>query len=317
MLEFPILKVFKRNRGGRVLPVALFFLLLFLTFVPVHAGGQAGQESAGQSQPVVYASVPPQADIIRRIAGDFLDARSIIQPGQDAHTFDPSPREVQRLASARAIFRTGLEFEDAILTSLQRTSRNLQVVDLRQGITMRQLEAHWHDPSVPHAHAEGNPDPHIWLGPREVAVQAGTIRSALLELFPEHRSSIEQGYAGFMDELSRITNQLDELLGGLSGKAVLVYHPAFGYLTDTYGIQQLAIEAGGREPSPRLLQQTIEKALAAGVQIIFTQPEYEQTAARAVARAIGAEIVVVTDLDENWSDLMLSIGQALSLIGID
>jgi zinc transport system substrate-binding protein len=292
---------------------SLFVLcLLFLVPMSLWAGGsQAPQEF------VVYASTPPQAYMVQRILGDLGRAFPIIQPGQDAHTFDPSPREIQRLGGAQAIFITGLEFEEMILGPLTRANRNLQVIDLRQGITMRQLEAHWHDPNVPHAHAEGNPDPHIWLGPREVRLQAQTIRDGLIRLLPDNRTQIEQGYRSFMVDVDRVTAELEQLLTPLRGKAVLVYHPAFGYLTDTFGITQLAIEAGGREPSPRLLQQTIERALAAGVTIIFSQPEYEQTAARAVARAIGAEIVMATDLDENWVELMLSIGRNLAQIGQD
>jgi len=289
----------------------LLFSIIFLFALPqLWAGGS--QTSQGF---VVYASTPPQAYIVQRMLGDLGSAFPIIQPGQDAHTFDPTPREIQRLGGARAIFITGLEFEDNIIGPLTRANRNLPIIDLRRGIAMRQLEAHWHDPSVPHAHAEGNPDPHIWLGPREVRLQAETIRDALVGLLPSDREQILANYQEFMADVDRVTAELTQLLSPLAGRSVLVYHPAFGYLTDTFGITQLAIEAGGREPSPRLLQQTIERALAAGVTVIFSQPEYEQTAARAVGRAIGAEIIMVTDLDENWIELMLSVGRSLARIG--
>lgn len=287
---------------------SLFFLVIGLS--TLGAGGVQTNQGF-----VAYASTPPQAYMVQRILGDLGQAFPIIQPGQDAHTFDPSPREIQRLGGAQVIFTTGLEFEEMVVSPLVQSNRSLPVIDLRQRIEIRQLEAHWHNPDSPFTHAEGSPDPHIWLGPREVRIQARTILATLSQLLPNERPLLEANYQTFLRQVDQVTQELDQLLLPLEGRAVLVYHPAFGYLTDTYGITQLAIETGGREPSPRLLQQTIERALAADVTVIFTQPEYEQTAARAVARAIGAEIVMVTDLDENWSELMVSIGRSLARIG--
>lgn len=300
-----------QNAGpwARRLPLAVL-VFLTVTFSLLAAGGA---ETVDPNAPIpVYASVAPQAYFVRQIGGDHVDVGTVIGPGQDAHTYDPSPREIERLGSAEILFTTGLEYEAKIISTLERARTGMSIVDLTQGITLRQLEAHWHDPTVPHSHENEPGDPHIWLGPEEVRTQAATIRDALSRARPAHADAFAAGYEAFIAEVDAIDTELSALLADVRGSTVLVYHPAFGYFTDHFGMGQLAIEAGGREPSPRLLEVTIEKALSAGVNTVFTQPEYDEVASQAVARAIGARTVVVAPLGEDWPQLMRSIGRALA-----
>lgn len=287
---------------GWVLGVALFLV----------ASGLWARGASEQTRPVFVASVPPQAWLLKQLVGDDADVSSIIQPGQDAHTFDPSPREMERLSRATLVFTTGLEFEKRIVDTLKKNRPTLVVVDLRLGIALRSLEAHYHDPSAPHVHEKGNPDPHIWLGPAEVGIQITTMRGALVALAPEEKAAIAARYDALRAQVAAVVNDVDTLLSPLRGATVLVYHPAFGYLCDAYGITQLPIEAGGKEPSPRLLNKTIDEALRRRVRVVFTQPEYEATAARAIARAIDATVVPVTDLGPDWPGLMRSIATAFA-----
>ena len=290
-----------------IAPLALVLLTAVTAFA---AGGREPAPADGRVS--VIASTAPQAYFVQRIGGDRVDVGVIIGPGQDAHTYDPSPREIERLGSAEILFTTGLEYEARIVTTLQRAGTRVEIVDLTDGIELRELEAHWHDPTAAHSHDNEPGDTHIWLGPAEVRVQAATIRDALARARPALADAFSEGYERFIAEVDAIDAELAELLADHRGSTILVYHPAFGYFTDHYGITQLAVEAGGREPSPRQLQVTIEKALAAGVQTVFTQPEYDDIASRAVARAIGARTVPITDLDDDWPRMMRQIGRAIA-----
>lgn len=297
----------------------VFLLAVLLVAPPVFAGGQgerggaSPEDRATSTAPVIaFASVAPQGYFLERIGGEHVVARLLIGPGQDAHTYDPSPREIEQLGRAELLFTTGLEFEARIVETLQRARSPVSIVDLTEGIALRELEAHWHDPSVPHSHDNEPGDPHIWLGPAEVRVQAATMRDALMAARPALAQDFQAGYQAFIREVDALEEEMAAYLEPLRGTAVLVYHPAFGYLLDHFGITQLAIEAGGREPSPRQLQVTIEKALAAGVTVVFTQPEYDDVASRAVARAIGATTVEITDLDSDWPAMMRRITRAVA-----
>lgn len=282
-----------------------------LLFVPVliFSAGTAEPQRGEIIQ--AHASIAPQADIIQRIGGDFIDVQVLIGPGQDAHTWDPSPRDIERLGRSEILFVTGLEFEFPIIRTLQRSGSSVHIVSLTEGVTMREIERHYHDPSVPHSHENEEGDPHIWLGIEEVRIQSDTILRELIRLRPEHENYFRQNQADFLATVDSLEKELAELLADMRGRSVLVYHPAFGYFMDHFGIRQIGIEAGGREPSPRQLQMTIEIALAAGVELILTQPEYSDTASRAIARAIGARTAEATDLGSDWEQLMRDIGTAL------
>lgn len=300
-------------RRTRSTCVVSLFMLLFAAAAGYAGGGQEAGSRDGVIE--VYASVAPQADIVERIGGEHVSVGVLIGPGQDAHTFDPTPRQIQRLGEAEILFVTGLEYEFSIVQAIRRSAPGVRIVELFEDIELREIELHWVDPAAAHSHENEPGDPHIWLGFNEVRVQARHIRNALTDARPQLESEFERGYEEFLEYVAELEREAEELLGHLRGGSIMVYHPAFGYLLDHFDIRQLSIEAGGREPSPRQLRVAIEAALQAGVTIVFTQPEYDDVASRAVARAVGARTEVVTDLGSDWPELMRNIITAFSQEG--
>ena len=86
-----------------------------------------------------------------------------------------------------------------------------------------------------------------------------------------------------------------------STRRFLVFHPAFGYFTDAFDLQQRSVEIEGKAPTPRQLNRLIKDARAAKVKILFVQPQFDQKSARAVASAING---VVVRLDPLESDVL-------------
>lgn len=302
-------------RGLRAATAAVIVLAALAGAARATAGGRvdgAGGAPAPDAPISVYASVAPQAYFLERIGGERVTVGVLIGPGQDAHAYDPSPREIERLAGAELLFATGLEYEARIIGTLSRAGTQVRVIDLTEGIELRELEPHDVDPAEPHGHDDKPGDPHIWLGPAEVRIQARTMRDALASARPRWAPEFDERYRQFLAEVDAVESELAALLEPMRGRTILVYHPVFGYFTDHFGLAQMAVEAGGREPSPRQLERTIERALAAGVTVIFTQPEYDDVASRAVARAIGARTAPITGLQRDWPSLMRNIGRAIA-----
>jgi zinc transport system substrate-binding protein len=90
-----------------------------------------------------------------------------------------------------------------------------------------------------------------------------------------------------------------------------VYHPAFGYFLDEFGIIQEAVETGGKEPTPRQLGRLIEKARAEKVKVIFVQAQFPAESARTAAAAAGAELVSLDPLAPDWLANISVMGEAL------
>lgn len=73
----------------------------------------------------------------------------------------------------------------------------------------------------------------------------------------------------------------------------------------------MAIESGGKEPSPLALAKLIEEARRDGVRVVFTQPGFSDRSARTLAREIGARVVALDPLAYDWPDNLRRVAAAL------
>jgi zinc transport system substrate-binding protein len=182
----------------------------------------------------------------------------------------------------------------------------LKIVDMHNGVKLRYFRR-----------SKGSQvaDPHIWLDPKLVKIQAATIRKALSDIDPAHAAVFEKNLQAFQVDLDRIDARIAAILAPLKGSKVYVFHPAFGYFCGSYGLTQVAVEIEGKEPGPRQLTELIEKARADGVKVIFVQPQFAEKGAEAIAREIGAGVVPINPLPRDYlkglEDMAAVIKEAL------
>ena len=159
---------------------------------------------------------------------------------------------------------------------------------------------HQHDDCCPHCHGEATDsdslDPHVWLSPPLLKKQAQNIAAALIELDPAGAEQYRTNLERLLAELDGLHTRIAELLRPHRGRAFYVFHPAFGYFAETYGLREVAIESAGKPPTQRQLRQLIHQAARDRPGAIFVQPQYDSRAAKIIADAIGAEVLVLDDL---------------------
>jgi zinc transport system substrate-binding protein len=266
-------------------------LLLATLAAALAAGCGAGSGKANGATLRIVVGILPQKYFVERVGGDRVTVEALVQPGQDPHTYEPTPRQVAGLADAKLYFQIGLGFENALVERMS-SMKGLRVVDTRDGITLRPL-----DPgSDPEEAGPGGLDPHIWMDPALVTRQAATIRDGLIAADPSGRAAYEAGYASFSRDLDAVAKEIAETLAPYRGKELLVYHPAFGYFAQAFGLKQVAVETGGKEPSAQQLARLIDLARSRGIRVVFVQPQFSQAGARAVAEAIGGAVIPMDDL---------------------
>jgi zinc transport system substrate-binding protein len=110
----------------------------------------------------------------------------------------------------------------------------------------------------------------------------------------------------YTEATERLLERIDALdtycaarIEAASVEAMMIYHPAYTYFARDYGINQIAIEHDGKEPSLRQTTTLIEKAKEHGVKSIFRQPQYSEDKVRAIADAADAEIITTDPLAED------------------
>ena len=286
--------------------VAVGTTALLVGLVAARAGALSETAPAPAPEPVrVFVSILPQAWFVQRIGGPHVEVYVLVGPGQSPHTFEPTPRQMADLARARLFFTTGWPFETRVLEKARSIHPGLQVIDLRQGITLRRFTDEeagqgGEDEDKDEGHRAGEPDPHIWLNPRLAAIQAARIAQALAAADPDRAAEFQKNLETLQDDLRRTDERLARVLAPLRGQTFFVFHPAFGYFADAYGLRQRAVEIEGKEPTARGLADLIEKARAAGVRIIFIQPQFSAKSAGAVARAIGGAVVPMDPLAADY-----------------
>jgi zinc transport system substrate-binding protein len=191
---------------------------------------------------------------------------------------------------------------------------SLKVIDTSEGVPLRSFEGccdfgpghHGHD-----SQREATVDPHIWLSPKLARIQAQAISDALCEADPRHADVYRRHVRAFLADLDRAHEDIAALLAPFQGRSVYVFHPAFGYFLDAFGLEQVAVETGGKSPSARQLVQLIDQAKRDRVRVIFAQPQHSQKSARAVADAIGATVVPLDPLARDYLDNLTRIAEAL------
>lgn len=273
-------------------------LLLLLTLGFAHLPACAKDDEDARLK--VFASVLPVQTFVERVGSGRVESRVMVLPGQSPATYDPSPKQVAALADADLYVRVGVPFEDAWMPRLRAANPRMEVLDLRAGLKLRQQEQHDHGPGAGHSHAPET-DPHLWTSPLHAMSMVKAIRDALTRLDPSGRSVYAASQQRYGAELEALHASLTETLAGLDNRAFLVYHPAWGYFADTYGLEQIPIERAGKEPGPRRLSALIEQAKATGARAIFVQPEFDQRIAEQVARSIGGRVEIATPLAADYA----------------
>jgi len=277
---------------------------------PGFAGGgdENGATTSTRATLGVFVSILPQAYFVERIAGARVRVEVLVKPGQDPHTFEPTPQQMARLAEAGAFFRIGVEFENTLMLRIQSTMVDLVVVDCREGIRLRQMNRQGLEE---HTGEHEGSDPHIWLSVRNSIRIAATMHEALVRLDPEGKEIYDRGYRDLVEELEALDRRITEILAPVEGRPFFVFHPSFGYFADDYGLEQIAVETGGAEPSARQLTRLIEQARIAGVRVIFVQPQFSQKSAETIAAEIGGAVVPIDPLARDYIDNLERMARAV------
>jgi zinc transport system substrate-binding protein len=284
------------------------------------AGCGRGAPSGGSPAPAsgtalrTVACIAPHAYLVRRVGGPRVSVEVLVGPGQSPHTYEPAPRQVAALEEADAYFETGLPFERTLLEKATQARPSLHIVDLREGVELRAIEENERE----HDHHEGahgdedeSIDPHTWTSPRNAIIQARAIASALTELDGEHRAEYEANRDALIADLTALDREIAEALAPLKGQEFIVFHPAFGYFADAYGLRQVPIEVAGKEPTARELASLIETAKQRNVRVIFVQREFPASSAQRVAEAIGGVVSPLDDLGEDYLECLRSMAHAV------
>ncbi|MBD3170249.1 MAG: cation ABC transporter substrate-binding protein [candidate division Zixibacteria bacterium] len=273
----------------------LAVLLIWILIGNVYADGKTQ----------VTVSILPQKNFVEKIAGGLVDVQAMVPPGASPAVYEPKPSQMARLSRSKVYFAIGVPFEKTWLGKFAHVNGSMSVVRTDEGIEKNPMEDHHHHGS------KGALDPHVWLSPRLVKKQVAIIRDALIRIDGANEQTYRTNYEKFIREIDRLDADIKEILKGVDNRSFMVFHPTWGYFARDYGLTQVPIEIEGKEPKPAQLKEIIKTARAKNIGVVFVQPQFSMRSARVIADEIGAKLVELDPLAENWKENLLEAANTL------
>lgn len=291
-------------RNTRILTMILCFGLL-VQVCPKNASGVPVRASVG---------IAPMGHFVEKVGGNQVEVDVLVRPGQSPATFEPTPKQMANLSQADVYFSLPFAFEQRLMGKLKDINPEIRLVDSCNGIELRTM-------TETHAHGEKDeqsdvvhhtaPDPHVWLNPKLVKVIASNVCEALAKLSPEHSANFRNNLRSFELELREVDQTIEKSFKPLKGKKMLVFHPAFGYFADAYGLEQVAIQESGKEPGPKRMADLIEHAEAEKLTAVFVQRQFSQKTAEKIGKEIGARVVTLDPLSKDYLNNLLDMANTI------
>jgi len=256
-------------------------------------------------------SIIPQKYLVSHIAGNKFDIQVMLPTGSNHETYEPSPRDMEKVSSSKLYLALGaLDFELSWLDRFLSSNPSMKAINTSEGIQM--LGGHNHENNDAHAGHKHGVDPHTWLSPSCVKIQAGNISRALAAIDSTHA----EFYTGNLQKFTVLADSIDSLirvkLSGTEGKSILIFHPALAYFCRDYHLEQISIEQDGKEPSATYMAEIVKVARKKGIKAIFISKEFDTRNAESIAKEIKAKVVVFDPMAENWAENMIHLADLIA-----
>ena len=272
----------------KVLISALFVLILMA----------CGDKRADER--IVSVTIEPQRYFAEKIAGDKFKINCVVPAGQSPETYDPTPQQMVQVGKSQGYLRIGsIGFEQAWMDNIRNNNPGLKVFDLSEGIDLLKSPEEEEEHDHHHHHHPGGVDPHTWSSISGAKVIAKNTLDAFVSLDPENKEYYQANYEQLTKEIGETEKTVSGLLHSLDNKTFIIYHPALTYYARAYGIEQVAIEQDGKEPSAKRLVRLIEQARRDSIRVVFYQSQFPASAVEVIAEDIGAQSVRIDPLAED------------------
>ncbi|MFJ7953101.1 metal ABC transporter solute-binding protein, Zn/Mn family [Lysinibacillus sp. NPDC096418] len=305
--------------------IFLLFTVAILALFTAACGDKtttADKASESTSKLSIYTTVYPLSYFTERIGGEFVNVSSIYPTGANEHTFEPTQKDMMKLADADLFFYVGLGLEGFVENAKKTLAKeDVTMIATADQVSDEQLavstghthdneekghthEEHEEDGQSHEDHDHGDVDPHVWLSPVISQNLALSIKNALVEKMPEQEATFTANYEALVHELQKLNDQFKTMADTASEKNFFVSHAAFGYIAGEYGLSQLPIAGlnSQTEPSQKELTSIVDKAKDLHIHYILFEQNVSSKLAEVIQKEVGADSLVLHNLSTLTTD---------------
>ena len=301
-LQKRIFEIFSNIKyGGKMYKKIILAVITFLIF-------SCSAKTRENTKPTLFVSILPQKYFVKRIAGDIVDINVMVKPGHNPATYEPTMKQMSMLGISKTYFSIGVPFEKAWLPKIKDINQNLLIVDTSKGIKRRVMDNFSKSQNRQNVKLT---DPHIWLAPKLVKIQAKNIYETLLTLFPAQKDTFTRNYKNFLDDLDNLHQNIAQNLSNLKGREFAVFHPSWGYFADEFSLKQIPIEIEGKSPSAKKLSKIIKILKKNKIKTVFVQEQFDTRLAKSIADEISGKVIAIDPLSEDYINNLTNISKTM------
>lgn len=285
-----MIRVFNKGwRGKAALSIALAVAAAAFSLNGLGCGGQGYEGDALR----VAATILPLADFCRNVGGDMVEVKVLVPPGASPHTYELTSEQMKFLYEADVLVENGLELTPWLDETLEKVD-NSEMITVVAGDAVGEGDL---IPALDGSELEGENgiyDPHVWLDPELAVHIVEAIGESFAEADPEHAEEYRRNAAAYVGELEELDAYIEEATEDFSKRKFVSFHPAWTYFARRYGLKQVGVveELPGREPGAGEIASLVDLIREEGVEVIFTEPQFDPKAAEAIADESGAQVML-------------------------
>ena len=249
-----------------------------------------------KSKITIIATLFPQYDFSREIAGDKAEIRLLLPPGMESHSYEPTPSDIVSISKSDIFLYTGDDMEPWAKTILNGIETNALIVNVSSGIELKKEDEHDDDDEHEHEH-EHEFDAHIWTDPINAKVMVKNIEDALASVDSENAQYYHENAEMYIKELDELDKQFSEVAQNARVKTICFGGRfAMRYFADRYGFDYIAAYdscSGETEPSAKAVAEIIDAVKEQNIKVIYYEELVDSSVADSIAKEAGAESMLL------------------------
>ena len=307
-------------------------LILGMMLTGCGMSGQQTEQNGGKEQNKVenekisvVATIFPQYDFVRQIAGDDVELKMLLKPGEETHSYEPTPQDIIAIQNSDLFIYVGGEndawVEDILESMPDNGRKTLKLVDCVDTVEeehvegMKEERGHDHDDHDDHdeddaehdedeadheehgqedTHSVHEIDEHVWTSPLNAIKIVEQIKEELCEIDPENTSDYEENAEAYVAQLNELDREFQDVVDH-SKRKLMIFGDRFPfrYFAEAYDLDYYAAFSGcasDTEPSAATMAFLINKVRDENIKTVLKMELSNENIAKAIAEATNADV---------------------------
>ncbi len=271
--------------------------LIVLVVLSIALGACNGCHGVGGGRTKVAVSIFPIYDLVRRVAGPDADVILVLPPGHTEHSFDPTAKDVEQIASAKLGVMVGLGLDPWMEKLMKDAAPSAKTLKLGEKVpTLKVQEGAIGDEAADkargkededHDHEKGATDPHVWMDPSRARTMAKAIGDELAGVDAAHAAGYHERATQLDGDLDKLDKEIATRTQAFKTRGFVTFHGSFNYYASHYDLKILGViePFPGSSPTSDYIQEVLKVVEQRHVPALFSEPQLDARPAKTIAEA--------------------------------